>query len=151
MRDSRSAGSLAAVPSSNRELKKELKAVEPKHLAAVWPTIRAEALEIESPDNIAEDCYAACKSGQATLFLLFVDGERVGFTILKRIDDDLHIWQTYAKNGYDVLTVFRADLYEMARKGGMTKLTFGTIRQGFEKVAPHHGFRKRMTIWEADV
>lgn len=148
---------MAAVPSVDRELtvaveSKRLEAISPKNLGAVWPSIRDEVSSIESPDCIPEDVYSECKLNHASLFLLHVNDERIGWMVLKVIGGvDLHIWMLHAKNGYDVMSVFRQDLMDMAKQANVSNLTFGTKRRGWDKVAPKHGFSVRSTIFECPV
>jgi hypothetical protein len=161
MRNRGSARDVAAVPSIDRQLnsdksiqvlERKLEAIAPKNLGAIWPSIRDEVMSIDSPDCIAEDVYSECKANHASLFLIHVNGERIGWMVLKVIGGvDLHIWMLHAKNGYDVLTVFRDDLMDMAGKANVQALTFGTKRRGWDKVAPKHGFTVRSTIFECPV
>ncbi|VVE57752.1 hypothetical protein [Pandoraea anhela] len=133
---------------------RKLTAVAPTDLPRVWPEIRSEIASVESPDGfIPEDAYAACKAGDAVLFLLTVDGERIGWMVLRLLGADLHIWLLYASHGHDPMTVFRDDLMAIAKGSNppARKLTFGSSRRGWGKVAPKHGFRVRNVVYECDV
>src|SRR5579859_5524208 len=131
---------------------KELLAVAPADLVTVWPTIRQEAAAIEAPDGfLPEDIYAMCKSNGATLFLLHVDGVRVGWMVARLMLPDLHIWMLRADNGYDVMHLFRDELMELARRAQATKLTYGSTRKAWAKVAQSHGFKMRMIVYECPV
>ncbi|MBB2999653.1 hypothetical protein FHX57_001984 [Paraburkholderia tropica] len=134
---------------------RKLTAIAPADLARVWPTIRAEVASVEAPEGlIPEDVYAMCRAGEATLFMLHVAGLRIGWTVLRLIGRDLHIWLLYAEPGFDPMSIFRDDLMAVAR--GATpypalKLTFGSTRRGWSRVAPRHGFKVRHTTYECDV
>lgn len=131
---------------------RKLIAIPPADLAQVWPSIREEVASVEAPDGfIPEDAYAMCKANEATLFTLAVDGGHVGWMILRKLGTDLHIWMLYARPGFDPMTVFRADLMQIARDAGASKLTFGSSRRGWEKVASHHGFHVRHVTYECDL
>lgn len=133
---------------------RKLTAVAPADLSRVWPEIRSEVASVESPDGfIPEDAYAMCKAGEAVLFLLSVDDERIGWMVLRLLGTDLHIWLLYARPGHDPMTVFRGDLMTLAKGANppARKLTFGSSRPAWGKVAPKHGFRVRNVVYECDV
>ncbi|PRH10977.1 hypothetical protein C6T61_07335 [Burkholderia multivorans] len=131
---------------------RKLIVVPPAELRDVWPTIRGQFDEIPMSDGtIPEEVFFACMNGSAVLCLLFVDGERVGWMVIHLIGRDFHIWLLWARNGFDVMSVFRADLMQMARVAGARMLTFGSSRRGWEKVAGHHGFKMRSTTYECPV
>lgn len=142
---------MEAMPISDRKLM----AIPPADLAKVWPLIRDEVASVEAPDGfIPEDVYALCRSAEATLFVLLIDGERIGWTVLRLLGRDLHIWLLYAKAGFDPMTVFRPHLMDIARNATpqpALKLTFGSSRKGWFRVAPKHRFRVRQTTFECDV
>jgi len=56
-----------------------------------------------------------------------------------------------ADNGYNVLTEFRDELMELARKVGAQKITFGSRRRAWQQVAASHGFNVRMIVYELPV
>ncbi|MDN7648287.1 hypothetical protein QZM40_10350 [Burkholderia multivorans] len=94
---------------------RQLIVVPPAELRDVWPTIRGQFDEIPMSDGtIPEEVFFACMNGSAVLCLLFVDGERVGWMVIHLIGRDFHIWLLWARNGFDVMSVFRADLMQMA-------------------------------------
>jgi len=133
-------------------MQKQLMAIAPDDLPQYWPEIREEVATIETPDGlIPEDVYGACRQSNATLFFLLVDGTRIGFMVVRGFGTDMHIWQLYAKIGYDVLRMFRPELMELARMANAKKITYGSTRQGWNKVAAQHGFKVRMVIYEAPV
>lgn len=131
-------------------MQKSLLAIAPNDLPKYWPEIREEVATIETPDGlIPEDVYSACRQGQATLFFLQIDGKRIGWMVVRGIGTDLHIWQVKAQIGYDVLRVFRPELMQLARNANATKLTYGSTRQGWNKIAAQHGFKVRMVVYES--
>lgn len=133
-------------------INRKLEAIAPADLSRVWPLIRDEVATIEAPEAfIPEDVYATCRANESTLFMLYADDVRIGWMVLRKIGSDLHIWLVYARNGFDVMSLFRPDLMEIARGSGTRKLTFGSTRRGWERVAPHHGFKLRQVVYECDV
>jgi len=131
---------------------KEFLAVQPKDLAAIWPSLRGEVATIETPDGmIPEDVYTECKLGHATLFLLILDGKRVGWCVMKMIGPDLHIWQVFGDIGYEVLRLFRKEVMNCARGANARMLTYSSSRQGWNKVSKQHGFNVRMVVYECPI
>lgn len=131
---------------------KHLIAVAPTGLSAVWPQIREEVAQIEAPDGfLPEDVYVNCKTANATLFLLMVGEKRVGWMVCRLQQPDLHIWQLKADAGYDVMTSFRDQLMDLARQANATMITFGSTLKAWAKVAPTHGFKMRMIVYETNV
>lgn len=121
-------------------------------LKEIWPRIRGKLSEIETPDDvIPEEVYAMCITNQATLFMLMVDGKEVGFMVCRLIAPDFHIWLLHADNGYEVLTQFREQLMEIAKKTGSQNITFGSRRRAWQQVAASHGFNVRMIVYACPV
>ncbi|MBU9439998.1 hypothetical protein KTE49_20705 [Burkholderia multivorans] len=128
---------------------RKLIAIQPQDLRDVWPSIREQMHSIKPGDGaIPEEVFAACVTGGALLFLLEIDGERVGWMVIRPLGRDFHIWLLWARNGFDVMSVFRADLMQMARTAGSRMLTFGSNRRGWERVTGYHGFKVRSIIYE---
>lgn len=135
--------------SSNDKLGKSLEAIKPADLKDVWPQIREAVASMDAPDHvIPEEIYAMCFTNQATLFILKVDGEPVGHAVVRLILPDLHLWQLYGKPGYEVISLFKPDLLELARNVGARSVTFGSSRKAWREVAEKHGFKPRMVIYE---
>lgn len=131
----------------------KLIAVQIVDLPKVWPSLRGWIAEMDNPEQIIpEEIYAALYCNQATLFLLQVQSEDIGFMVVRAIKpSDLHIWLLHAKNGYECLNIFRNDLMGIAKIAGASKLTFGSRRKAWQKVAVEHGFNVRMITYECPV
>lgn len=132
---------------------KKLVAVPIADLPKVWPSLRAGIAEMDNPEQvIPEEIYAALYCNQATLFLLTVNGANIGFMVIRIIKPaDCHIWLLHAENGYESLNIFRDDLMGIAKLAGASKLTFGSRRKAWQKVAVEHGFNVRMITYECPV
>lgn len=130
--------------------------VAPNQIGAVWPRLRAPMAEIESPDGwIAEDVYFTLRNGGATLYLVLIDGEEVGFVVLRSISDfdgqRLHIWLLHARSDVDVMAEFSDELDNIARSINASHITFGTTRRGWAKVAPRYHFEVRETVFQRKI
>ena len=133
-------------------MQKTLMAIAPADMPRYWPEIREEVASIEAPDGfIPEDVYSMCRQGQAYLFFMMVDGVRAGWIVVRTLGSDLHIWQVKAKIGYDVLRVFRDELMQLARNANAGKITYGSTRQAWNKIAAAHGFKVRVVIYESPI
>lgn len=126
--------------------------IAPNQLKDVWASVRDDLASIDSPEAIIpEEVYAMCYTNQASLFLLEVEGKRVGFMVVRLILPDLHLWLVHAENGYEVLKTFRTELMGLARNTKAEKLTFGSRRRAWQNVAVDHGFNVRMIVYECPV
>ncbi|MCF2133870.1 MULTISPECIES: hypothetical protein [Mycetohabitans] len=137
-------------------LNRKLTFVPPEHLAREWPALRTPLAAMHAADGwLPEDVYCAIKLGGASLYLLEVDGKRQGFVVLRVIHEidgpRLHIWVLYADTRVDVMALFSDDIDAIARAAGASKVTFGTTRCGWQRVAPRYGFKRRETLYERNV
>lgn len=123
---------------------KEFIAIPPAGVANVWHLVRDEIASIDNPDETPiEEVYHMLKTNQATLFMLHIEGKRVGCCVLRAVLPDLHIWLVHAENGFEVLKVFRQELMQIGRNMGAKDLTFGSRRRAWQEVAKDHGFKTR--------
>jgi hypothetical protein len=135
---------------------RSLKPVAPAQIGAVWPRLRAPLEDTGASDGtIPEDVYCAIKMGGASLHLLMVDDVECGFVVLRGIQDfdgaRLHIWVLYAKSDVDVMAEFSDELDNLARNINAAKITFGTSRRGWERVAPRYHFQVREIVYERKI
>lgn len=127
--------------------------VAPAQLGAVWSRVREPLLTLSRGDGwIPEDIYCACVQGGATLYMIGIDGAEVGFVVLRSINDfdgrRLHIWVLHARSDVDVMAEFSGELDNIGRSINAVRLTFGTTRRGWEKVAPKYDFSVRETVFQ---
>jgi hypothetical protein len=125
-------------------------------VGAVWPRLRAGMASIESPDGwIVEDVYCTLRQGGATLYLVVIDDEEVGFVVLRQINDfdgtRLHIWLLHARSDVDVMAEFSDELDNIARIINARTVTFSTTRRGWSKTAPKYSFSVRETVYQRKI
>lgn len=135
---------------------RSLKPVAPAQIGAVWPRLRTPMAEIESPDGwIVEDVYCTLRQGGASLYLVDIDGEEVGFVVLRQFNDydgpRLHIWLLHSRSDVDVMAEFSDELDNIARQINASTITFGTTRRGWAKVAPRYHFSVRETVYQRKI
>ncbi|WP_250439888.1 hypothetical protein [Caballeronia sp. AZ1_KS37] len=112
--------------------------------------------QIERPGDFSnEHVFEALAHGHAFLFVLTIDGEYNGFTVLQEVNEfnnkRLHIWLTFSDTHQDVLTVFNDDIERCAQAMGATSISFSSSRPAWQKVAPRHGFVPRETVYSRPV
>ncbi len=120
-----------------------IKYIAPNELRTVWDEVRKglEAIRAKGHTEwLPEDIYCDCYEQRAMLWLV---GQ--GFMVLQPNGKELHIWAAYSSNHQDVLDGLEA-VKEMAKKGGCNKLTFSSVRKGWEKSARILGFTPK--VWE---
>ena len=128
--------------------------VPPQQLRSAWLAIRpaVEQIRVECAEPwLAEDVYAALKSGAAQLWA------RQGFdgwVVLQQspfpYSDEvaLLVWLAWSSPGTgEVVAQNTQQLREMARQAGIRTLAFESPRLGWERRAPALGWRAQMTRW----
>lgn len=114
-------------------------------LKTYWGFIRCglDRILSKSPEQwIAEDVYAAIVSNQAALWLFETD-RPIGFTVIKPEGDDMFVWCVYGCEGGYLIEGMQ-HIEQIARAGNAKRITFGTYRRGWDKVAPNLGFKPWM-------
>jgi len=137
---------MATIDSTNAAIppEKEFIAIQPQSLQNVWHLIKDDLAKIDNPDETpVEEIYFMLRTNQATLFMMHMKGELIGFCVLRVVQPDLHIWLVHAKNGFDCLSVFRPEIMNIARTAGVKDVTFGSRRKAWQEVAAKHGFKTR--------
>lgn len=70
---------------------------------------------------------------------------------IKRHDKTiLFIWAAYCDEG-DAISKYLDDIKELAVVAGASNIEFMTSREGFERIAPKHGWEKQSTLWSMSV
>jgi len=114
--------------------------IEPTKLRDWWEWVRPKLLETQhaSTDKwIPEDIYHECMVGRAMLWVMLDDKPR-GFGILIPRGDTLHIWCGY---GAFLMDEGFRHAREIAKSGGASKISFESLRPGWQKVAAKYGFK----------
>lgn len=101
---------------------------------------------------LPEDVYLSLKTNGGTLYMVSIDGEEQGFLILRVLSDfdgpRLHIWVLHSFSKVDLMAEFDEELTAIARQVNASRITFGSTRKGWQKVAGKHGFTVRETVYE---
>lgn len=137
---------------------RELEPIRPEALHSVWWKVRAGLEEVKkhsTDDWIAEDVYAAIRSGTSLLFVGYLDNAYCGFVVMTPFNTYasrvLHIWCCYSATKRDVINLFADDLEMLARRHQAKKLTFHSPRRGWEERLKEYGYHPVQTIFEKEV
>ncbi|HEU4344744.1 MAG TPA: hypothetical protein VFU31_24580 [Candidatus Binatia bacterium] len=137
-----------------------MEAVELRYVTDIrewWPVIKPgieRVLKRQEYDAFPEDVYLALRNGTAQLFVALVFNRYDGFVICRREDrvdgSYLFLWMAYTPTS-GVADIVFPKLREIAKSGGMKKIQFATSRKGWERLGADFGFKRAMTIYEAEV
>ena len=117
--------------------------IHPNDLRQHWPKILSSlcAVRLKAQDDwIAEDVYHAIKSGNAACHVADDNGYAgVLITTLTSAefsgDKALHVWIAHSTGG-DVFEQGLPMLRDMAKRAGVSRITFGSPRPGWAKRFP---------------
>ena len=131
---------------------RKLTYINPAELHDYWPLVKEglEAVRNRVSDTwIAEDVYAALRSGVSTLHIGYDGEDYDGFVVLSQMQDydgpKLFIWIAYGK-GKNVVERYMAEIEKMARKINARKIRVSSTRKGWSKY-----FTPITTIYEKEV
>ncbi|KII34850.1 hypothetical protein NL64_06190 [Pseudomonas fluorescens] len=92
--------------------------------------------------HFAPDIYGTLMRGDAQMTVMVEDQQLVGLFTTKVNGDALHVWHAYVRPGAarDTLQRGLAECELQAGERGCTRLTFGTQRRGWLRLAPMLGY-----------
>ena len=126
----------------------QVKYISKDELRSHWGWIKEglEKVRAKGHDSwIVEDIYCDCFEQRSMLWIGYRDDQPVGFMVLQPIGDALHVWVAYLTTHQDLLDGFK-EINKIASNGGAKKVTFTSVRKGWEKKARLMGFTP--TTWE---
>jgi hypothetical protein len=118
--------------------------IQPQGLREVWPHILGSLCKVRTKaqdDWIAEDVYHAIKAGDAACHMAVNDQGYAGCLITTMTSAEfsnaqaLHVWIAHSVGG-DVFEAGLPMLRDMAKKAGVSRITFGSPRPGWAKRFP---------------
>jgi hypothetical protein len=125
----------------------DVRYIEPHELRGLWEWVRTGLNIVRAKghdDWIVEDIYCDCYEQRSMLWVGSVDGDDVGFMVLQPMGEALHVWVAYLSEGH-LLEGFK-HIKGIAALGQHTKITFSSVRKGWEVKARTMGFRPK--TWE---
>ncbi len=125
----------------------KLKEIPAGDIRGLWKNLRPSLEEISIPagDWIPEDIYCELVSGKAVLYMGYDKDLFQGYLITKVLGNSLYVWVAYGvSNGVFVKTM--PAVVELCQEMRIKKVFFGSVRRGWEKLAPKLGFKPK--VWE---
>lgn len=115
--------------------------VQPEQIGQVWAWMRPKLEEIAQSSPVAwmpEDVYCEIKERRAYLWLALKENQPVAFCVMQPSKEALHVWAGWAEWSLDGAMELAK---EIATEAKVKRLTFSSLRPGWEKVAPEFGFK----------
>jgi hypothetical protein len=101
-------------------------------------------------DWIVEDIYCDCFEQRSMLWLIEKDDYGIGFMVMQPMGKVMHLWAAWLDSSNpDDLTEGLVHAINIAKQGNCEKLTFSSVRKGWERKARQLGFTP--STWEIKV
>jgi len=101
----------------------------------------------QSGEWIVEDAYVDLVTGKAQLYLAIQDSYFKGYFITQNLCNILHIWAVYGENT-NLFEEGMEAIKQLAIKQNLQKITFSSVRRGWDKIAPKLGFKPKTWVYE---
>jgi hypothetical protein len=118
--------------------------IYPNQIREFWDFVKQGLEKVRAKghnDWIAEDIYCDCFTQKAMLWIVSNDNnDDYGFMVLQPNGKTLHVWAAWLDsiNPNDFIDGFN-HIKEIARQGGCKKVTFTSVRKGWERHAKKLG------------
>ena len=126
----------------------DFKYIPPLELRQNWSWVREGLEKVRSKGHSAwlpEDIYCDCFEQRSMLWVC-----NNGFMVLQPNGTEMHIWAAWLdSNNPDDLAKGLEAAKNIAKQGNCTKITFSSVRKGWEVKARELGYRPR--VWELDI
>lgn len=131
----------------------QVKYIPKDQLRYYWDFVRNGLEKVRGKghsDWITEDIYCDCHEQRAMLWLVEKDNVGIGFMVLQPLGKTMHLWAAWldSDNPQD-LEDGLVHARNIAKQGGCEKLTFSSVRKGWERRARQLGFNP--STWEIKV
>ena len=124
--------------------------IQPNELRHCWWWVRLGLEKVRAKGHsewLVEDIYCDCYEQRSMLWIL---PEKKGFIVLQPNGAEMHIWAAWLDSSNpDDLSFGLEFAKSLAKQGNCTKLTFASMRSGWETRAKQLGFRPRH--WELSI
>lgn len=131
----------------------EVKYIPKEQLRHYWDFVKYGLEKVRGKghiDWIVEDVYCDCFEQRSMLWLVERDGVGVGFMVMQPLGKTMHLWAAWLEsNNPDDLADGLIHAQSIARQGGCEKLTFSSVRKGWDRRAKQLGFSP--STWEIKV
>lgn len=128
-----------------------VKYIPKDELRNYWDWVKEGLNKVRSKGHdqwIVEDVYCDCFEQRSMLWIGYRDDAPVGFMVLQPIGESLHVWVAYLTTHQDLQDGFE-HIKNIAKQGNLQKVTFSSVRRGWDKRARSMGFTP--TTWETKI
>lgn len=108
--------------------------------------------------TFAPDVYGALQRGQAEMVVGYDEGDAKGFFTFYTFqpplgEASLYVWHGYIRPNVhpEYLKAAFDNVAAVAKENGCTRVVFGTVRKGWERVITKHGFKLDSVLYAKDV
>lgn len=126
-----------------------LQHIQPSDIKQYWSQIKPSLNDManQSGEWIVEDAYVDLVTGKAQLYLAIQDSYFKGYFITQNLCNILHIWAVYGENT-NLFEEGMEAIKQLAIKQNLHKITFSSVRRGWDKIAPKLGFKPKTWVYE---
>ena len=126
-----------------------LQYIQPNDIKQYWSQIKPSLNDManQSGEWIVEDAYVDLVTGKAQLYLAIQDSYFKGYFITQNLCNILHIWAVYGENT-NLFEEGMEAIKQLAIKQNLHKITFSSVRRGWDKIAPKLGFKPKTWVYE---
>ena len=126
-----------------------LQYIQPSDVKQYWFQIKPSLNDManQTGEWIVEDAYVDLITGKAQLYLAIENSYFQGYFITQVLGNTLHIWAVYGENT-NLFSEGMEAIKQLANKQNLTKITFSSVRKGWERIAPKLGFKPKMWVYE---
>ena len=128
-----------------------VKYIPPSELRKNWSWVKEGLEKVRDKGHdtwIVEDIYCDCYEERSMLWIATKEDHAVGFMVLQPMGTTLHVWVAYLLTHDDLINGFE-HIKKIAKQGGCDKLTFTSVRKGWEVKARAMGFKP--STWELNL
>lgn len=131
----------------------QVKYIPKEQLRYYWEFVKNGLEKVRNKGHqewIVEDIYCDCHEQRSMLWLVEKDNVGVGFMVLQPLGKTMHLWAAWLdSNNPEDLKAGLVHAQNIAKQGGCEKLTFSSVRKGWERRARQLGFNP--STWEIKV
>ena len=126
-----------------------LQHIQPSDIKQYWSQIKPSLNDManQSGEWIVEDAYVDLVTGKAQLYLAIENSYFQGYFITQNLCNILHIWAVYSENT-NLFEEGMEAIKQLAIKQNLHKITFSSVRRGWDKIAPKLGFKPKTWVYE---
>ena len=131
----------------------DIRYIPKDQLRVHWEFVKHGLEKVRSKGHdewLVEDIYCDCFEQRSMLWIVSKENKDVGFLVLQPVGKNLHLWAAWLdSNNPQDLADGLTHAINIARQGNSERLTFASVRKGWERRARQLGFSPH--TWEIKV